>query len=248
MNNIQQSFRRYETKYLLRPEQFEGFVGALEDLLVPDKYGESAIRNIYLDTDSFYFIEHSLDKPVYKEKLRVRSYGNTKEGSSVFFEIKKKYKGVVYKRRIVIPESEAEDYIYNGVKPLSLNGFLSEQVFGEIDYLVRRYKPDPKLYLAYDRTAYNVRGYPDLRITFDKNIRGRWTDLTLRNDDNTELLDTGIKDYRLMEIKSCGAVPVRIARLLSSLSVYPSSFSKYGQLYIQHFPSVNAKALSLINE
>ena len=86
-----QSFNRYEIKYMLTDEQRTAFEAAAGDMLIRDKYGKYTICNIYLDTDDFYFIEHSLDKPVYKEKLRVRSYGTASDDSKVFFEIKKKY-------------------------------------------------------------------------------------------------------------------------------------------------------------
>lgn len=206
-------------------------LAAAGDMLVPDEYGDYTICNIYLDTEDFYFIRHSLDKPVYKEKLRLRSYGNASEDNTVFLEIKKKFRGVVYKRRITIPCSEAEAYILCGEKPPSLRGFRAEQIFSEIDWLMRRHEPSPKLYLAYDRLAYRSEEFPELRITLDRSIRGRWEGLTLASDEGAQLLDTGIEDYRLMEIKSDGAVPIRLARILSELKIYPVSFSKYGSVY-----------------
>ncbi len=226
-----QSFNRYEIKYMLTEEQKAAFLSAVGERLCHDKYGEYTICNLYLDTDDFYFIERSLEKPVYKEKLRVRSYGTASNDTKVFFEIKKKFKKVVYKRRITIPLSEAEEYLNNGAKPVSLDGYSANQIFNEIDFLMKKYKPEPKLYLAYDREAYFIKEYPDMRITFDRNIRGRWENLTLRDGNKTELLDTGVKDYCLMEIKCAGAMPVEYASILSSLRIFPVSFSKYGQIY-----------------
>ncbi len=227
-----QSFNRRETKYLLTAEQAEAFLREAQDLLSRDKYGEYTICNLYLDTDDFYFIEHSLDHPAYKEKLRVRSYGNADRDTKIFLEIKKKTKGVVYKRRIVIPFSEAEDYIEKGIRPPSLDGFVPNQIFEEIDYLIKKYNPEPKLYLAYDREAYFMTERPEIRITFDKNIRGRWDNITLTSDENTELLDTGVENYRVMEIKSGRAIPLEITEILSRLKIYPVSFSKYGRIYM----------------
>ncbi len=226
-----QSFNRRETKYLLTEKQAEDFRREAEKLLSRDKYGEYTICNLYLDTDDFYFIEHSLDRPAYKEKLRIRSYGNADGSTKIFLEIKKKSKGVVYKRRIIIPFSEASDYIHNGIRPRSLDGFVPNQIYEEIDYLIRKYTPEPKLYLAYDREAYFMTERPEIRITFDKNIRGRWENLTLTSDENTELLDTGIENYRVMEIKSGRAIPIEITEILSRLKIYPVSFSKYGRIY-----------------
>lgn len=229
-----QSFQRYETKYLLTEKQAAQLLDAAGDMLLRDKYGDYTICNIYLDTDDFFFIQHSLDKPVYKEKLRVRSYGNVSGDDTVFFEIKKKFRGVVYKRRITIPCNEAERYLRYGEKPPSVQGFRAEQIFSEISYLMERYTPVPKLYLAYDRSAYRSEEFPQLRVTFDSNIRGRWDELTLESDADTSLLDTGITDYRLMEIKSDGAIPIKLTKLLSELKIYPTSFSKYGNIYRAH--------------
>lgn len=230
-----QSFNRYEIKYMLTDEQRTAFMEAAGEMLCRDKYGRYTICNLYLDTDDFYFIEHSLDKPIYKEKLRIRSYGNASDESRIFFEIKKKFNKVVYKRRIVIPFSEAVEYLENDIKPPSLDGYSANQIFEEIDYLMKKYKPEPKLYLAYDREAFYVDGHPSLRITLDKNIRGRWHGLTLKNDDNTELLDTGVENYSLMEIKCPGALPLELASILTRLKIYPVSFSKYGRIYANKF-------------
>ncbi|MBQ3162360.1 MAG: polyphosphate polymerase domain-containing protein [Oscillospiraceae bacterium] len=226
-----QSFNRRETKYLLTDKQAEAFIYEARDLLSRDKYGKYTICNLYLDTDDFYFIEHSLDRPAYKEKLRIRSYGNADDKTKIFLEIKKKARGVVYKRRIVIPFGEAADYVHNGIRPKSLDGFVPNQIFEEIDYLMKKYEPEPKLYLAYDREAYFMNEQPEVRITFDRNIRGRWDNITLTSDENTELLDTGVENYRVMEIKSGRAIPMEITEILSRLKIYPVSFSKYGRIY-----------------
>jgi len=226
-----QSFNRRETKYLLTAEQADAFLRETKPLLSRDKYGEYTICNLYLDTDDFYFIERSLDRPAYKEKLRIRSYGNADRNTKIFFEIKKKSRGVVYKRRIVIPFAEAEDYVERNIRPPSLDGFVPNQIFEEIDYLMKKYSPEPKLYLAYDREAYFMTERPEIRITFDKNIRGRWKNITLTSDENAELLDTGIENYRVMEIKSGRAIPIEITEILSKLKIYPVSFSKYGRIY-----------------
>lgn len=233
-----QSFKRKETKYLLTSQQAEAFISSVGGLLIPDKYGEYTICNLYLDTADYYFIEHSLDRPAYKEKLRVRSYGTASDESTVFFEIKKKYRGVVYKRRITLPFNQAENYMLSGEKPSCLEGYSANQIFSEIDYLMQKHKPFPRLYLAYDRKAFTVANHPSLRITFDSNIRSRSGNLTLKSDENTSLLNTGIPDYKLMEIKSDGAIPIEISAVLSRLKIYPVSFSKYGRIY-QHLRQKN---------
>lgn len=229
---IIQSFNRYETKYLLSTQQYNAFRVAAADIIIPDQYGQHTICNLYLDTDDYYFIEHSLDKPAYKEKLRLRSYGNAVNGGSiVFLEIKKKYGGIVYKRRISIPLSAAEEYIYSGTMPKSLHSFSDMQIYNEIDFLMKKYAPMPKVYLAYDRIACFSEKYPELRVTFDRNIRSRTENITLCSDNNTNPLDVGIDGYYLMELKTGYAVPLEITKILSRLKLYPTSFSKYGRVY-----------------
>ncbi len=229
-----QSFRRYETKYLLSGPQCEAFLTTASGLLIPDKYGDYTICNLYLDTEDFYFIEHSLDKPAYKEKLRLRSYGNVGASDKVFLEIKKKSRGIVYKRRITLPLHEAEEYLLNGKTPETLPDWSARQIFSEIDYLMQRYKPYPRVYLAYDRLAFTMRGCPGIRLTLDGNIRSRFEELTLSHDKVVELLDTGVCDYRIMEIKSDGAIPIPLTKILSELRIYPTSFSKYGRIYTNY--------------
>ena len=236
-----QSFRRYETKYLLTAGQAQAFFQETGEMLVPDAYGSYTICNLYLDTEDFYFIEHSLDKPAYKEKLRLRSYGNAVGEEPVFLEIKKKSRGIVYKRRITLPLKEAVEYLEKGIKPPSVKGFQAEQIFAEIDYLMKKYHPSPKVYLAYDREAYLVKGHPQLRVTFDRKVRSRWENLSLSSDAGTQVLDTHVENYYLMEVKSDGALPMELVRILSKLQIYPVSFSKYGNVYLDRCKSGKEK-------
>ena len=100
-------FRRYELKYLLDAGQRKAVLAAMAPHMEPDPFSHSSIRNLYLDTPDYRLIRRSLEKPVYKEKLRVRSYGRAGETDPVFVELKKKYRSVVYKRRISMPQDQA---------------------------------------------------------------------------------------------------------------------------------------------
>ena len=103
-------FKRYELKYLLTERQKKCVMEAMEPCMTPDAYGRTTIRNIYFDTADYRLARRSIEKPVYKEKLRIRSYEKASGASPVFVELKKKYKGVVYKRRISMPEREAMEW------------------------------------------------------------------------------------------------------------------------------------------
>lgn len=222
-------FNRYEKKYRIRDDTYHKLRAALEEYMESDAHSKNGefytICNIYYDTPDNYLIRKSIDGSVYKEKLRLRSYGTVSPEDKVFLEIKKKYKGVVYKRRIKLPYKEAVAYIYDDIPP-SKTG----QIFNEIDYFIKFYGCKPKLFLSYDRVALcGVGDEKDLRITFDRNIRSRTDRLDLSiPPDGEPLLETGLW---LMEIKAPGAMPLWLTDILTRLKIYPTSFSKYGRIY-----------------
>ena len=222
--NIQRCFQRYEKKYLLNPEQYQKIRAGLAPYMEADEHGRYTICNLYYDTPDFQLIRASLDKPVYKEKLRMRSYGVPADGDSVFVELKKKYKGVVYKRRTVLEAGEALDYLAGRCSPRA-----KDQICREIDWFLGRYHPVPQVFIAYDREA--LAGLEDrvLRVTFDIDLRWRDTALDLRSGDGGERITS--RDQILMEIKIPGSAQVWLSRLLSENSVFPTSFSKYGVCY-----------------
>ena len=186
-------FKRYEFKYLITVDKFKNIYNELLSYLIPDPHGNSTIQSLYFDTDNYRLIRKSLEKPVYKEKLRLRSYGLVDSNKEVFFEIKKKYKGVVYKRRIEEKESVALDFINN---KCDLNNL---QVSREITYFKNYYQDlKPKMLILYDRVALYEEN-TNLRVTFDNNIRYRVNDLNLHtNFDGKRVIDS---DLVLMEIK-----------------------------------------------
>ena len=225
MSNIQSCFERYEKKYLLTPEQYRAMLYGMTPYMKPDEHPSYSISNIYYDAENFDLIRASLEKPVYKEKLRLRSYGVPGSLDTVFVELKKKFDGVVYKRRVMM-EMQAAPHYLSGKKKGG-----GSQISREIDYFLRLYKPEPKVFIAYDREAYAAADGSELRITFDTALRARSNDLDLRcGDYGIPLLSGGLY---LMEIKIPGAAPLWLARLLSENSIFPTSFSKYGTYYTQ---------------
>ena len=171
-------FERTEKKYLLSETKYNKVLKLIQPYMQQDEYGLTTICNIYFDTESNDLIRRSIDKPIYKEKLRLRSYGIPRENDNVFLEIKKKWKSTVYKRRITLSYKESEDYLYRGILLET-----KSQIFKEIDYFINFYDPQPKLFLAYDRVAYIGINDSSLRITFDSNIRSRTDDLHLADGD-----------------------------------------------------------------
>lgn len=235
MKAVQWSFQRVEKKYLMTKEQFEQLMTALEPHVVPDDYPVSTICNIYYDTPDYLLIQRSIEKPNYKEKFRLRSYGVPEPDSPIFMEIKKKYNGIVYKRRVRTTAAEAQRYLAGGPVP-SCN---DKQIMKEIHWFCRRYPLQPGMFLAYDRWAYRGREDKNLRITFDRNIRYRIDDLDLTHGDyGTRLLP---EDNVLMEIKIPGAAPLWLAHILSELGIFSNSFSKYGRCYQRVFEELRRR-------
>lgn len=221
------TFERKEQKYLLTSFQRKVLEQAFSDHMVEDVHGESLIRNIYFDTESGLLIRRSLDKPVYKEKLRLRSYKQLTDKDKAFLELKKKYKGIVYKRRIEVEERAFLDYL-EGKQSFPAEG----QIADEIDYFCRFYQEIcPRVYLCYERCAYYGKDDGNFRITFDRNIRWRTEDLSLTSEAGGE--DLLAEGESLMEVKAANAMPLWFVELLSRLKLRKASFSKYGNAYLQ---------------
>lgn len=217
-------FKRVEKKYLLSEDLYQKLFEKINNYITVDTYDFSTICNIYFDTDNYLLVNRSIEKPIYKEKVRLRSYGVPKKNSKVFLEIKKKYKGVVGKRRVSAPLKEFYTYFDTGKYPN-----VDTQIMNEINYCFKFYNLKPKVFLAYDRYSYKGKDDSNFRITFDKNIRSRTDNLYLENGDNGILLLD--KNCYIMEVKTLGAYPLWFAQILSELNIYPTSFSKYGNVY-----------------
>lgn len=210
-------FKRNEYKYIITEEQYDSIIETIESRLRADVYGETTIQSLYFDTDDYRLIRTSIEKPDYKEKLRLRSYGLAKEDGEVFLELKKKCSGVVFKRRIQTTEKE--------IAVCELN---NSQIAKEIEYFISFYgKISPKMLILYDRTAYFGEG--ELRVTFDRNARYRTDRLSLSAGlDGVPLFDD---EKIIMEIKSVMAIPLWLVKLLSKNKIYKTSYSKYGEAY-----------------
>lgn len=225
MNNIM-TFKRREIKYLLDDDEYNSLKERLQARLVEDEHGRSTICNIYYDTPDFRIIRKSLEKPVYKEKLRLRSYGTAGAEDKVFVELKKKYNGIVYKRRETLTLAQSDEYLAGHTKAPC-----DTQIFREIDWFRDYYgNLKPAMYISYEREAYYSLENPDLRITFDRNIMYRSYNLSLAAGvEGESILEPG---QHLMELKAGGAIPVWFTKILDELGIYPASFSKYGRAYL----------------
>ena len=222
---VQTVFKRYELKYLLTMAQKETVLKAMQPYMTLDKYGKTTIRNLYYDTDTYLLIRRSIEKPAYKEKLRIRSYSRIDADSTAFVELKKKYKSIVYKRRISLPYTDATAWLSREKHPAK-----HTQIANEIDYFLEYYGSlHPTVFLSYEREAYYCNDGSDFRVTFDDNILCRQEELSL----DSEVYGTSIlpEGKVLMEINCSGGIPLWMTHVLSEEKIYKTSFSKYGTAY-----------------
>jgi SPX domain protein involved in polyphosphate accumulation len=218
-------FERKEIKYILTKKQHDDLLIALEGYMRPDKYGLTTICNIYFDTPNLRLVRESIEKPLYKEKLRLRTYGVPKDSDNAFIELKKKYEGIVYKRRETLPYGEAMRFLVGRERPERWG-----QIFAEIDWVLDFYKGlAPAMALFYERIAYEGLEDPELRLTLDNDVRFRTDDLDISHGSYGQELMGG--DRYIMEIKILNAMPLWLADILDRLRIYPSSYSKYGSAY-----------------
>lgn len=221
---MEKSFKRHEVKYLITINQYINLMNYLSDKVEKDVFYKSAIYNVYYDTDNFKLIRKSIEKPIYKEKLRIRLYDKPTLDSSVYVELKKKYDHIVYKRR----EKIAYKYILN-------NSFLEcveTQIDKEIKYFNDFYGGlTPKMFLSYEREAYYFKTDKQIRITFDTNIKYRTENVNLLPSiSDIKLLPN---NFVLMELKVPFSIPYDLTKYLSSEKIFKTPFSKYGTAYKQ---------------
>jgi len=230
---MQSIFERHEEKYLVTKEQGAALQRLIAQNMVIGQLGDYFVHNVYYDTGNWDIIRASIEKPMYKEKLRLRFYGQYNPESQGFLELKKKFDGVVYKRRIAFPLGELKRRCVREIVST-----YDSQISREIGFFLRSNPVSEKAYIAYKRIAYADTEDRDLRITFDKDIFFHLCPLDNYNPQNgRRLLE---HNQTVMEIKTTGAIPLWLTQALSEHNIFPVSFSKYGICYAGHiFKSQN---------
>jgi len=223
---MQFTFKRYEYKYLVTHAQADAATASLLEFMVPDKYGTYWVQNLYYDTGNWDVVCKSMEKPLYKEKLRLRCYGIPEETSNVFLELKKKYLGEVNKRRVALPISAL------GLPMREVLASEDKQIARELAFYMHTNPVEAKMYIAFLRTAYSGIEDENLRVTFDNDIHYRLDNMDFYHpQDGQDVLQDG---YQVMEIKTRTGIPLWLSRILSDNAIYKTSYSKYGTCYTNH--------------
>ena len=228
--------KRYELKYILNAEQEAYFRRRLEGHMQADRFGLTSIASLYYDTPDYRLINASIEKPLFKEKIRLRSYGLATDASPVFLELKRKAYGIVYKRRVQSTVPMVARF-FSGESDFCADG----QINHELTYFRDRYENlAPACLIIYDRTAF-FEPDGDLRLTIDGNPRYRTEDLDLRvSMEGVPLLPEG---GSILEIKVQEAMPLWLTEILSDGKIYKGSFSKYGAAYRRQMQNISRKEL-----
>ncbi|MGI5989556.1 MAG: polyphosphate polymerase domain-containing protein [Lachnospiraceae bacterium] len=231
-------FNRTEEKYLLTERQTAKLLEMSEGRIKPDPYCVNGrkylVENIYYDSANDDMINRAIEKHIYREKMRVRSYGIPASDGTVFLEIKKKYNGNGNKRRTGMPLPVAKEYLEKGKMPDPDTPGINIQVFKEIDYMRKIYGLTPKTMITYERQAWFSETDPGLRLTFDRNILAREDNLDLQaGPGGRSILPRG---KVLFELKAEGAVPLWLVNAMSQMRIWPVTFSKYAREYVSRDP------------
>ncbi len=227
------SFLRKEKKYLVNAFQMEKLITIIKQYMDYDRYCIDGkwylIRNVYYDTSDNQLIRLSTNKPYYKEKMRIRKYGQYHDHLDTYFlEIKKKTGGLVSKRRVKLSYEELDLFLKDGTIP-DCDNYMTKQVLKEFQYFFTYRHVQPAAYITYERLAFLGKDDKTFRLTFDRNLLSRRDDFDFDNDRNLEyIIDS---DKMIMEIKIVGSLPLWLVHALSELRIYPLSFSKYGREY-----------------
>ncbi len=228
MQKAAYKFERIEKKFWLSASQYNELLPTLEHYLCYDEYGASTVCSIYYDTPDFALIRRSIERPLFKEKLRVRSYGIPRDDDAVFVEIKRKLNGIGYKRRISVSFAQAKRLMRG--EAVSFTGTQTER---EIAELVRRYRPRPAVCMTYTRFAMYGRQDSSFRVTVDSRLR--YTTERPEQPAAEAMLPITDDDTKvLMEIKANGAIPQWLTDEMSRLKIYQAPFSKVGTCYTRH--------------
>ena len=237
------TFKRYELKYTITAEQATELKKEIVKYMVPDAYCTDgrmySIYNLYFDNDQDSVIRRSVEKPYFKEKLRLRSYYPSPEPDTpVYFEIKRKINKTVTKRRATVTYEQSKQFLTD-YKAIELPKYIDTRVLREVEYFVKTYEVYPKVYIRYDRQAFFGKDDKEFRLTFDKNIHTRRYDLDFGHGDDGDLIIP--ENYRLMEVKISGALPLWLIHAMDELDIHQTSFSKYGKEFTDiYLPGADA--------
>lgn len=239
-------YKRKEYKYYAPLEMLEQlrerFLSRMEhDPFCRDREANIySVRSIYLDTPRLLFFYEKLDSVKIRKKLRVRVYNYLEPDCSAFLEIKRKYNNNIFKERAKVPLEEAPNLMNGAGLNLAYAKakFNERAVMDKFIYLTKRLKLETKVLITYEREALVGIDDPDLRVTFDMNVRSfPLPDFyeIYREDDLRSFAGTNF----ILEIKFYGRMPVWTRNVIRDFGLRVQAISKYCNGLKVWLPSVN---------
>lgn len=226
-------FNRFELKYIIRANQIESLSKDLEPYTEVDPYaaknGGYRITSLYYDTVDYQCYWQKLDGTNYRRKLRIRIYGDSIASTQpCFVEIKEKRDLVTRKRRMDLPYSIAETFCYTGDIPDECITEKNQALVDEIRHIAFSFQMQTACIVSYNRLPLNGHGdyNPDLRITFDTNMRGRIHDLTLTSNCQTMRYFMPPTSC-IFEVKVDKTLPHWLLEIMAKHQLVSRRFSKY---------------------
>jgi hypothetical protein len=237
-------FNRHEFKYVISEDTAQEVLKTIQPHMKRDRHTDEAahyrISSLYFDTAENLFHEEYLREEQFRQKLRLRVYNHPTLLDPCFFEIKKKLEGNVNKRRARLTLGAAYAWLEGrmAMPELSEAFPLEAPILREINFLREHYRLQPRVVISYLRQAHVGIFDENLRVTMDRQLTQRTTHLHLHETAAASLYLP--MDRVVLEVKSNGAVPLWLARMLSQFSCRKQAFSKYSTSY--NTPEVNDTA------
>ena len=239
-----ENFSRYEFKFPVKYDDMDRMLDDLAPYVGQDEHtdenGYYTISSIYLDNDTWQCFYETINRDKYRQKVRLRVYGSVDNNSICFFELKAKFKGLVGKRRVKMRLGDAMTFIKecNAGHDPDINTFecSNRQILKELKHIILTKSLKPTVVVSYERLALFSKDDPDLRITFDVNIRTRDTELDLTKGTGGDYVTS--EDTAILEVKTSKNIPYWLVGILKkynykdqTFSKYCSHFSKYNEAY-----------------
>jgi SPX domain protein involved in polyphosphate accumulation len=227
---------RYERKYLLPDRIAVAVRDALRPHLDMDSHTPAGqvrgyqVYSLYFDNSGLDLYLHTRRRLPNRFKLRVRFYDRD-AGGKAYVEVKEKADGLVHKRRYsadrALVEALVRDPSCEAVSHALGNGARGT-AFEEFCRRMKELGAGPKLFLQYEREAYNSKELPHVRVTFDRRIKtmpgNAASGLTMPT------LGTNIGGLNvLLEIKYAGEPPEWLTKVVTDFRLRRASFSKFAE-------------------
>ena len=228
---------RYELKFTVSADVKRALLGLAGEGLLPDSHGHEGLYRVssqYFDTPDLKAYWEKLDGVGYRQKFRLRFYGDEPKADAIFFEIKHRWDQTVYKERVPLQLEALSSLLEQPNQILQLAELVETLTSAEERTLKKIVSVAAKTGLtgvnmiSYLREAWVGKYDESLRVTFD-HLCAAFSpgDASAPlGDQGTPILDPS---SMLLEVKFNDRLPVWLRDCLGQVAVQPIRFSKYAE-------------------